>query len=87
MPFDLGKTGLLDLTVFAHKNMLTVWANGCFLFEKPVKLTQVGQVAAFATGGEANLKSLIVDEIKPNPANKATSYHCQCGHGGIRRNP
>ena len=87
VPFDLGKTGLLDLTVFAHKNMLTVWANGCFFYEKPVTLPKVAQVTAFATGGRANLKSMTVEEIKPDPANKATRYGCACGHGSIRRNP
>jgi hypothetical protein len=79
--------GVLRLYVFAHKNMLTVWANDVFFFEQEVAFKGAAGVVAFAEGGPANLLSLKVQELRPDPDNRATSYACGCGHGAIMRNP
>lgn len=88
MPFALRpgqKT--LNLTVCAHYNLLTVWANNYLFMEKPVKMVLAGEVSAFAEGGAATLKSMTVQEVKADPDNRNTYYACSCGHGVLRRNP
>jgi hypothetical protein len=79
--------GTLQLYVFAHSDMLTVWANEVFFFEQEMPFSGAASVAAFAAGGPAELLSLKVQEIQPDPGNRATGYFCGCGHGGILRNP
>jgi hypothetical protein len=76
----------LKLHAYAHKDMLTVWANDCFFFEKPVKFQQAGVVTAFSTGGPAALAAMTVQDIKPAPTTK-TGYFCGCAHGAILWNP
>ena len=78
----------LDLAVFVQKDMLTVWANDCFFFEKPVKLERAAQVSAFAASGKATIKTLTVQEVKPDPpGNRDNRYRCSCAHGALRRTP
>ena len=77
----------LDLTVFAHHNILTVWANNYFFMEKPVTFTQAGEVSITADGGAALIESMTVQEVKADPSNKNSSYFCGCGHGHLRRVP
>jgi len=77
----------LELTVFAHHNMLTVWANDYFFIEKRVAMEKAGEVSLFAEGGTATVKSETVQEVKADPANRSSSYFCSCGHGVLLRNP
>jgi hypothetical protein len=75
----------LDLTVFAHHDMLTVWANNCFFMEKSVAFAQAGEVSVSAEGGAAVIESMTVQELKDDPDNKNDRYFCGCGHGSLRR--
>jgi len=77
----------LDLTVFVHHKMLTLWANNFFFIEKSVPLTKATAVTLAAEGGPATVESMTVQEIKPDPANRSTSYFCPCAHGAVRRVP
>ena len=65
---------------------LSVWANDVF-FEGEVKFENAKAVTAFADGGPAQLVSLKVQEIKPDPENRDTGYYCPRAHGRIMRNP
>jgi len=78
---------LLKLHIFAHKDLLTVWANESFFAQTPVKFQQAAQVRLFAAGGEATVRKLAIQEVKPDPANRARRYTCSCAHGAILRNP
>ena len=77
----------LELTVFAHHNMLTLWANGYLFMEKHVTMTTAGEVCIYAEGGTAAIKSMTVQEVKADPADKNDRYFCGCGHGSLRRVP
>lgn len=77
----------LDLTVFAHRNMLTVWANNYFFMEKPVVFARAGEVSITADGGAAVIESMTVQEVKADPDNSSRTYSCGCGHGSLRRVP
>lgn len=76
----------LDLTIFAHHDMLTVWANNYYFIEKPVSLKKVAEVGVTAESGAAAIRSMTVREIKTDPSNSSSRYFCPCGHGSLRRN-
>lgn len=77
--------GTLNLTVFVQKNLLTIWAEDYFFWEKAVALDAAAQVVVFAEGGQASLQSLSVQEVKPDPPGLVGGYCCNCAHGGLRR--
>jgi hypothetical protein len=77
----------VDLTVFAHKNLLTVWATGQIVCERDVRLDKVNQVVPFAEGGRAAIKNLTIQAIRDNPGNRQPLYKDSCAHGALRRNP
>jgi len=87
LPIPARDAGVLDLHLFAHKDLLTVWANEVFFCEQPVRFRQAVAVRAFATGGAAVFNALAVREVNPDPQNTARSYSCACGHGSLQRVP
>ena len=88
LPFRVPpKAKTLLLYVFAHKNQLVVYANDCFFMNKPVKFDAARSVRAFAAGGKATLKTMTVQEIRPDPGNRSATYFCTCDHGRLTRHP
>lgn len=79
--------GMLRLYVFAHHGMLTVWANDVFFHEQELDFKAATSVGAFTKEGPAKLTLMKIQEIKPDPENRDTGLYCNCGHGGIMRNP
>lgn len=79
--------GMLRLYVFAHKGMLTVWANDVFFCEQEVDFKGAVSAGVMAKGGPAKLAMMKIQEIKPDPENKDAGIYCNCGHGGIMSNP
>lgn len=78
---------VLKLAFFAHKDVLTVWANDCFFHETRTKFQRAVQVVPFAAGGQAVMAPLVVREVKPDPANRANRYPSGDGNSGLMRNP
>lgn len=78
---------LVRLVVFAHKDIVTVWANGCFLYENRTQFQRAVNVTPFAAGGAATLASFVVHEVKPDPANRSGGYASSDGNSGLMRNP
>lgn len=77
--------GTLDLTVFVQRNLLSIWAQDYFFWEKSVQLDKASQVLLFADGGQAAVKSFSVQEVKADPPGTAGGYGCSCAHGSLRR--
>jgi hypothetical protein len=86
VPFEIRRQDkTLNLAVFVQKDLLTVWADDYFFFEKPVKLAKAGRVAVSASGGKAVIRALSVQEVRADPGNKLNRYRCACAHGALRR--
>jgi len=77
----------VDVTVFAHKNLLTVWAAGQIVCQRDVNLEEVVQVVPFAKGGKATITNLTIQAIRDDPDNRQPQYKDPCAHGALRRNP
>lgn len=84
--FRAGQT-TLDLSVFAHYNLLTLWANNYFFIEKATTFSKAEEVTVFADGGTATVKSMAVQDVRLDPDNRSPAYACNCAHGAVRRNP
>lgn len=86
VPFTLRRgQKTLDLTIFVHHKMLTIWANNYFFMEKRAALTRADEVTLFSEGGAASVKSATVQEVKTDPDNRKNVFACACNHGVMHR--